>query len=61
MAQTFNGRKRVRKFFGNISEVAQMPNLIEAVDGLPKSGTGKILWRMLQDRERSTNAKEAVT
>ena len=29
MAQTFNGRKRVRKFFGNISEVAQMPNLIE--------------------------------
>ncbi|MFK7902923.1 MAG: DNA-directed RNA polymerase subunit beta [Nitratireductor sp.] len=31
MAQThvFNGRKRVRKFFGNISEVAEMPNLIE--------------------------------
>ena len=29
MAQTFNGRKRVRKFFGSISEVAQMPNLIE--------------------------------
>ncbi len=31
MAQTlsFNGRKRVRKFFGKIPEVAQMPNLIE--------------------------------
>ncbi len=31
MAQThvFNGRKRVRKFFGNITEVAKMPNLIE--------------------------------
>ena len=31
MAQTqaFNGRKRVRKFFGNITEVAEMPNLIE--------------------------------
>ncbi len=31
MAQThsFNGRKRVRKFFGKIPEVAEMPNLIE--------------------------------
>ena len=29
MAQTFNGRKRVRKFFGHIREVAEMPNLIE--------------------------------
>src|SRR3974390_3445984 len=29
MAQTFTGRKRVRKFFGNIQEVAEMPNLIE--------------------------------
>ena len=31
MAQNhvFNGRKRVRKFFGNITEVAKMPNLIE--------------------------------
>ncbi|MGB7287092.1 MAG: DNA-directed RNA polymerase subunit beta [Salaquimonas sp.] len=28
-AVTFNGRKRVRKFYGNISEVAEMPNLIE--------------------------------
>ena len=29
MAQTFIGRKRVRKFFGKIEEVADMPNLIE--------------------------------
>jgi len=29
MTQTFTGRKRVRKFFGNIREVAEMPNLIE--------------------------------
>ncbi len=29
MAQTFTGRKRVRKFFGQIREVAEMPNLIE--------------------------------
>src|SRR5215203_3713650 len=27
--QTFTGRKRVRKFFGQIKEVAEMPNLIE--------------------------------
>ena len=27
-AQTFIGRKRVRKFFGKIQEVAEMPNLI---------------------------------
>src|SRR6187397_3107210 len=29
MAQTFTGRKRVRKFFGKIHEVAEMPSLIE--------------------------------
>jgi len=29
LAETFTGRKRVRKFFGSIKEVAEMPNLIE--------------------------------
>src|SRR3569832_1039470 len=29
MAQTFTGRKRVRKLFGSIKEVAEMPILIE--------------------------------
>jgi DNA-directed RNA polymerase subunit beta len=29
MAQTINGRKRIRKQFGTIGEVAEMPNLIE--------------------------------
>ena len=29
MAETFTGRKRVRKKFGHIAEVARMPNLIE--------------------------------
>ena len=28
-SQTFTGRKRIRKFFGHIREVAEMPNLIE--------------------------------
>ena len=27
-AQSFTGRKRIRKFFGHIREVAAMPNLI---------------------------------
>ena len=29
MAETFNGRKRIRKQFGTLGEVAEMPNLIE--------------------------------
>jgi len=29
MAQAFTGRKRIRKFFGSIGDVAEMPNLIE--------------------------------
>ena len=29
LAQTFTGRKRIRKFFGHIKEIAAMPNLIE--------------------------------
>jgi DNA-directed RNA polymerase subunit beta len=29
MAQTFNGRNRIRRGFGRIAEVAEMPNLIE--------------------------------
>ena len=29
------------------------PRLVEIVPALPKSGTGKVLWRELQDRERA--------
>ena len=29
MAQTFTGRKRVRKVFGHVKEVGEMPNLLE--------------------------------
>ncbi|MEO1318010.1 MAG: DNA-directed RNA polymerase subunit beta, partial [Pseudomonadota bacterium] len=29
MGQMFSGRKRIRKFFGKIREVAELPNLIE--------------------------------
>ncbi|MEM9724202.1 MAG: DNA-directed RNA polymerase subunit beta, partial [Pseudomonadota bacterium] len=44
MAQTFAGRKRIRKFFGEIREVADMPNLIEvqksSYDLFLRSGDG---------------------
>ncbi len=29
MAETYNGRRRIRKKFGSLGEIAQMPNLIE--------------------------------
>ena len=30
------------------------PKLVEFVDSLPKSGSGKVMWRLLQDREAET-------
>ena len=29
----------------------KVPRIIEFVDALPKSGSGKIMWRELQERE----------
>jgi len=44
MAQTYSGRKRIRKHFGKIREVARMPNLIEvqksSYDLFLQSGAG---------------------
>jgi fatty-acyl-CoA synthase len=38
----------------------KVPRIIEFVDSLPKSGTGKLLWRELQEREyREHDAKAA--
>jgi fatty-acyl-CoA synthase len=31
----------------------KVPRLIEFVDALPKSGAGKVMWRLLQDREKA--------
>jgi len=31
----------------------EYPRKVEFVDELPKSGAGKILWRVLQEKERS--------
>ena len=33
------------------------PRLIEFVEGLPKSGSGKIMWRELQEQENATASK----
>ena len=30
----------------------KVPRIVEFIDALPKSGSGKIQWRELQDRER---------
>ena len=32
------------------------PRLVEFVDSLPKSGSGKVMWRLLQDKEAATAA-----
>ena len=31
----------------------KVPRLVEFVDALPKSGSGKVMWRLLQDRENA--------
>ena len=45
MAQTYAGQKRIRKFYGKIREVLEMPNLIEvqksSYDLFLKSGDGE--------------------
>lgn len=33
--------------------VYKAPRIVRFVDTLPKSGTGKILWRQLQEKERA--------
>ena len=38
--------------------VYKAPRLVEFIDALPKSGTGKILWRELQEQHRAAAAKE---
>lgn len=38
----------------------KIPRVIEFVDALPKSGTGKVMWRALQEAENARNAKAAA-
>jgi fatty-acyl-CoA synthase len=39
--------------------VYKAPRSVEFIDSLPKSGTGKILWRELQEAERGRTAAAA--
>src|SRR5690606_29604298 len=36
------------------------PRIVEFVDALPKSATGKILWRELQQQENTTEEKQVL-
>jgi fatty-acyl-CoA synthase len=37
------------------------PRMIEFVNALPKSGSGKVMWRELQERENANNARHCET
>ncbi|WP_249696609.1 DNA-directed RNA polymerase subunit beta [Stappia sp. WLB 29] len=56
MAHTFNGRKRVRKIYGSIREVAAMPNLIE----VQKASYDQFLQVDKPDAGRGDEGLEAV-
>src|SRR6187455_2386657 len=56
MAQTFTGRKRIRKFFGKIQEVAEMPNLIE----VQKASYDQFLLVKLPEGGRPDEGLQAV-
>jgi fatty-acyl-CoA synthase len=33
-----------------------VPKIVEFVESLPKSGSGKVMWRLLQDEEAARSA-----
>jgi len=38
----------------------KVPKLVEFVDALPKSGSGKVMWRQLQEQEAARIAASAA-
>ena len=36
----------------------KVPKIVEFVDHLPKSGSGKVMWRLLQDQEAQRSPAE---
>jgi DNA-directed RNA polymerase subunit beta len=56
MAQSFTGKKRIRKSFGRIPEAVQMPNLIE----VQRSSYEQFLQREVRAGERRDEGIEAV-
>jgi DNA-directed RNA polymerase subunit beta len=56
MAQSFTGKKRIRKSFGRIPEAVQMPNLIE----VQRSSYEQFLQREVRPGQRNEEGIEAV-
>jgi DNA-directed RNA polymerase subunit beta len=56
MAQSFTGKKRIRKSFGRIPEAVQMPNLIE----VQRSSYEQFLQREVRPGQRRDEGIEAV-
>src|SRR6201986_4147242 len=56
MAQSYTGKKRIRKSFGRIPEAVQMPNLIE----VQRSSYEQFLQREVRPHERRIEGIEAV-
>ena len=56
MANTFTGRKRVRKHFGRLPETVEMPNLIE----VQKTSYESFLQREVPDAERDEAGLQEV-
>eukprot|EP01039_Chlorochromonas_danica_P017821 gene17821-21302_t len=56
MAQTFTGKKRIRKSFGRIPEAVTMPNLIE----VQRSSYEQFLQRDVRPADRNGDGLEAV-
>src|ERR1700678_1522008 len=56
MAQSFTGKKRIRKSFGRIPEAVRMPNLIE----VQRSSYEQFLQRETRSHERRIEGVEAV-
>src|SRR5437899_5265714 len=56
MAQSFTGKKRIRKSFGRIPEAVQMPNLIE----VQRSSYEQFLQRETRSPDRKDEGIEAV-
>ncbi|KQV62844.1 MULTISPECIES: DNA-directed RNA polymerase subunit beta [unclassified Caulobacter] len=56
MAQSFTGKKRIRKSFGRIPEAVQMPNLIE----VQRSSYEQFLQREVRPGQRRDEGVEAV-
>ncbi|MFN3537113.1 MAG: hypothetical protein ACK4Y4_06675, partial [Brevundimonas sp.] len=55
-AQTFTGKKRIRKSFGRIPEAVQMPNLIE----VQRASYEQFLQREVRPGQRKDEGIEAV-